>query len=296
MAYSGNKTHRLALVCTRPRALAWCDVVHFFMPFSLAHTGVLMARLGVDARFGFMPQPRLRGVLAQTDVYVHASDMEAEAMSCMEAFATGLVPIIANSPLSATPQFALDDRSLFAAGDPQELARHLDWWIEHPRERERMGHAYAREAEGYRIGACVGRFERMLRRAVANASAARHAAAGFLPRERRAARARGPHAPLGELHHVGRVRLPAPWQGATAGYWAFRVVLDIAAWLATGVVLGVHAPGRKNLKAVRGGFVRLAGAVPVPYPRRTPAASLCEACRFALLFRMPCGSASVRPI
>lgn len=49
------------------------------------------------------------------------------------------------------------------------------------------------------------------------------------------------------------------------------MVLDIAAWLATGVVLGVHAPGRKNLAAMRGGFVRLAGAVPVP-PRHVATA------------------------
>ena len=208
----------------------------------------LAARLGVDARFGFMPQPRLRAVLAQTDVYVHASDMEAEAMSCMEAFATGLVPIIANSPLSATPQFALDDRSLFAAGDPRDLACHLDWWIEHPQERERMGHAYAREAEGYRIGACVERFERMLRQDSAHVSDER---------------------PTHVVHmrHWGSFTTPDGYdylrlgRGATAGYWAFRVVLDIAAWLATRVVLGVRVRGRRNLQAVRGGFVSVSNHV-----------------------------------
>ena len=33
-----------------------------------------------------------------SDLYVHAADVEIEAMSCMEAFAGGLVPVIANSP------------------------------------------------------------------------------------------------------------------------------------------------------------------------------------------------------
>lgn len=195
-----------------------------------------MARLGVDARFGFMPQPRLRGVLAQTDVYVDASDMEAEAMSCMEAFATGLVPIIASSPLSATPQFALDDRSLFAAGDPQDLARHLDWWIEHPRERERMGHAYAREAEGYRIGARVFRMRHWGSFTTSD---------GY------------------DYLRLGRGRPPDT--GRFAWCWTSR------RGLRPGWSWACMPPGRKNLAAMRGGFVRLAGAVPVP-PRHVATA------------------------
>lgn len=126
----------------------------------------LAGRLGVSVRFGFFSQADLRDLLAMTDVYVHASDMETEAMSCMEAFASGLVPIIANSSLSATPQFALDDRSLFRAGDADDLARHLDWWIDHPQERRRMEHEYAHEADRYRVSSCVGKFEDMLNQAV----------------------------------------------------------------------------------------------------------------------------------
>ena len=73
------------------------------------------------------------------DLYVHTSDAEIEAMSCMEAFACGLVPVIADSPRSATPQFALDERSLFPAGDTDALAERIDWWIEHPAERQADG-------------------------------------------------------------------------------------------------------------------------------------------------------------
>ena len=67
----------------------------------------------------FFPKAELLDILAMSDLYVHAADVEIEAISCMEAFASGLVPIIANSPKSATPQFALDDRSLFRAGGQQ---------------------------------------------------------------------------------------------------------------------------------------------------------------------------------
>ena len=91
------------------------------------------------------------------------TDAEIEAMGCMEAFASGLVPIIANSERSATPQFALDDRSLFRPGDSTDLAAKIDWWIEHEDERKRMEKAYAAEADDYRLDKCVARMVEMFR-------------------------------------------------------------------------------------------------------------------------------------
>ena len=105
----------------------------------------------------FLSTDELIQLFGETDLYVHASDAEIEAISCMEAFASGLVPIIANSPRSATPQFALDERSLFKAGDSSDLAAKIDWWIEHDDERRRMEHLYAEEAKEYAIDKCVDR-------------------------------------------------------------------------------------------------------------------------------------------
>ena len=113
----------------------------------------------------FYTQEELRAVIAQADLYVHAADAEIEAMSCMEAFAGGLVPVIAQSAQSATPQFALDERSLFRAGDSADLAAKIDWWIEHPDERRRMERVYGEAAAPYALEACVARFEDMLRQA-----------------------------------------------------------------------------------------------------------------------------------
>lgn len=104
--------------------------------------------------------------LLSTDLYVHASDMEIEAISCIEAFATGLVPVIANSRDSATPQFALDERSLFRAGDPKDLARAIDYWLEHTDERLLMQKQYARAAQQYSISRSVAQFEQMLRQEI----------------------------------------------------------------------------------------------------------------------------------
>ena len=92
--------------------------------------------------------------------------MESEAISCIEAFATGLVPIISNSALSATKQFALDDRSLFEVGNAEDLKNRIEYWIEHPEERKEMEIKYAQEAKKYRLTEVIRDFESMLKDAM----------------------------------------------------------------------------------------------------------------------------------
>lgn len=113
-------------------------------------------------QFIYVGRDELIEELLTTDLYVHASDMESEAISCIEAFATGLVPIIANSRVSATPQFALDDRSLFMPGDPKDLARAIDYWLDHPEEKARMEEQYRLFGRHYSLAASVAKFEQML--------------------------------------------------------------------------------------------------------------------------------------
>ncbi len=117
-------------------------------------------------QFVFLSKPELIDLLLHTDLYVHASDMESEAISCIEAFATGLVPVIANSEDSATPQFALDGRSLFAPGRPKDLARAIDWWLDHPDEKAKMEREYAEAAKKYDIDTSVRLCEQMFREAI----------------------------------------------------------------------------------------------------------------------------------
>ena len=112
--------------------------------------------------FTYYTKEELMDTLAQCDLYVHASDMESEAISCIEAFATGLVPVIANSDLSATRQFSLDERSLFKAGDPKDLARAIDYWLDHPKEKADMEKVYAQSAKKYCIDNSIAKFEEML--------------------------------------------------------------------------------------------------------------------------------------
>lgn len=125
----------------------------------------------------FYEKKELLELIAQSDLYVHAADMEIEAMSCMEAFAGGLVPVISNSKKSATPQFALDERSLFIPDDPDDLARKVDYWIEHPGERAEMEHRYAELGRRYALEDCVRQAEQMFEQAVKDARGTAQAAA-----------------------------------------------------------------------------------------------------------------------
>ena len=122
--------------------------------------------LGKDLKhqpqFIYVGRDELIEELLTTDLYVHASDMESEAISCIEAFSTGLVPVIANSEVSATPQFALDGRSLFMPGNPKDLARAIDYWLDHPEERRYMEEQYRLAGRKYSLAASVTAFEEML--------------------------------------------------------------------------------------------------------------------------------------
>ena len=114
----------------------------------------------------FFTKPELLDIIAMSDLYVHASQAEIEAMSCMEAFAGGLVPVIADSKMSATPQFALCPESLFPVDEPKALAQRIDWWIEHESYRKQMEVQYAESAKKYSLEACVTQTEEMFQEAI----------------------------------------------------------------------------------------------------------------------------------
>ena len=122
-------------------------------------------KLPNPAIFGFYSQEDLVRLINMCDLYVHASDVEIEAISCMEAFACGLVPVISKSNMSATPQFALCENSLFKRADAQDLANKIDYWIEHPEEKKAMAQKYIESSAKYRLDDCVNRMIDMFREA-----------------------------------------------------------------------------------------------------------------------------------
>ena len=113
--------------------------------------------------FKFCKKEQLQEILAYTDLYIHTSDAEIEAISCIEAIATGLVPLIAKSDKSATSQFALDERSTFEAGNSKQLAKKIEYWLDNKKEREKMEKEYAKNAQKYSIEKSMEQIEEIFR-------------------------------------------------------------------------------------------------------------------------------------
>lgn len=118
-------------------------------------------KLSVPAEIGFHKQSELLDILNYSDLYVHASDIEIEAISCMEAFACGMVPVISDSKLSATSQFALTDNNKFKAGDYKDLAKKIDYWIEHEEEKKELSKKYISYAKQFHYEICTKEMEKL---------------------------------------------------------------------------------------------------------------------------------------
>lgn len=102
-------------------------------------------------------------VINTADLYVHAAEYEAEGIGCLEALACGVVPIISNSKKSATKYYAIDEKNLYHHCNAQNLAEKIDWWIEHPKEKEEYSKRYATlSRDKFDHTACMLQMEQML--------------------------------------------------------------------------------------------------------------------------------------
>lgn len=116
---------------------------------------------------GFYDNTDLIKILRYSDLYVHPSDIEIEAISCLEAICCGAVPIISDSPKSATNAFALSERSLFKHDNVEDLKRKIEFFIEHPEELETERALYADYGEKYAISPCIDKMVKMFEDAIA---------------------------------------------------------------------------------------------------------------------------------
>ena len=80
--------------------------------------------------------------------------------------AWGWTSSVAEGELTATSQFALDERSVFPTKDAKALAESIDYWLDHPQEREDMGWKYAESTEQYDIHKSIDALIAMFEEAV----------------------------------------------------------------------------------------------------------------------------------
>lgn len=110
----------------------------------------------------FYSRKELVEVINSCDLYVHPAEIEIEAISCLEAITCGLVPIISDSKRSATNAFALSENNLFKNNDYKDLAKKIDYWIEHEEERKSCSIQYLGYTERFEQNHCMEQMRDML--------------------------------------------------------------------------------------------------------------------------------------
>ena len=110
----------------------------------------------------FFSRDEMLNVINSADLYVHPAEIEIEAIACLEAISCGLVPVIADSPRSATRFFALGEPNLFHYNDPVDLKDRIEYWVEHPAEREVCSCAYQGYTRRFEQKRCMEQMENML--------------------------------------------------------------------------------------------------------------------------------------
>lgn len=110
----------------------------------------------------FFSREEILRVINSADLYVHPAEIEIEAIACLEAISCGLVPVINDSPRSATRFFALDEKNLFACDDVKDLARKIDYWLDHPEEKAQRSREYLGYTKQFDFETCMDRMEQMI--------------------------------------------------------------------------------------------------------------------------------------
>lgn len=111
----------------------------------------LAKKLKVKLRFTFLTQEELINLHNISYLFIQASDVETESISCLEAIACGTVPVISNARMCATKQFSLNKNSLFSKGSAGSLAKKIDFWIDNKDFHDRMRSKYAKFAKRFSL-------------------------------------------------------------------------------------------------------------------------------------------------
>lgn len=105
--------------------------------------------LNLDVQIGPVSDSELLDLYAGADLFVHAGAIELEGMSVLEAMATENCVIVSDSPDSASRTLVDHPMARFSLGNVEDLARKIDYWIDHPLDRIAQGQSNRQHAESY---------------------------------------------------------------------------------------------------------------------------------------------------
>ncbi len=128
----------------------------------------LSRKLPIQPIFKVFPREELIDTLNFCDLYVHPADVELEGIACLEAVACGKLTIVSDSKLSATKEFAIDNKCVFKKRDHKDLARVIDFWIDNPELKKEYEQKYYENAHNFKLDECMNKMEQMLINATTN--------------------------------------------------------------------------------------------------------------------------------
>ena len=116
--------------------------------------------------FKLYSRDEMQDVLNMSDMYVHPANFELEGIACLEAICAGKLVIVSNSPRSATKNFAVDSNCIFEHDKPKDLAKVIDYWIEHPEEKKICEDKYFACADKYNQDKCMEQMDEMFKNVI----------------------------------------------------------------------------------------------------------------------------------
>ncbi len=113
----------------------------------------------LDCEFQFFSRAQLIEQLHRSHLYVHTSIAEIEAIACMEAIVCGLVPVICNSPQSATKYFAVDDTCLYEPHNFKQLKDKIEYFYQNPQALANYQVEYDKRKNAFHLEDCMNKME-----------------------------------------------------------------------------------------------------------------------------------------
>ena len=122
----------------------------------------LAKNLPIQPIFKFYSRTEIIDVLNFADMYVHPAQVELEGISCLEAIACGKLTIVSDSNLSATKEFAIDEKCIFKCRNPKSLAKVIDFWCERPELKKEYEQKYLSSSRAFNQNECMKQMEKMM--------------------------------------------------------------------------------------------------------------------------------------
>lgn len=104
-----------------------------------AHLKARINELQLDAELGAASDEALATAYSQSDLFVHAGEVELEGMSVLEAMASGNAVLVSDSKNSAANELVEGQQALFDHRSALDLAAKIDYWIENSELRLAAG-------------------------------------------------------------------------------------------------------------------------------------------------------------